>query len=496
MRSGNAEAVSARHLRTRMHPRHLAFSWMASPAIDKRGNIGIGYSFGDAANFAGQRFAARRAERSARAARRCAKRCWSKAKRRRPRPCAGRTTRRPRSIPSDDCTIWYVGDYMKKDASELLDAHRRVSTSWMHTMRQNTVYRLRLTHDFVWHWFLSHLRLHAPGTPEQQFVDDAMRALGGRSRVEAAKTIDHRRRGRELQPRAGHEARGRHAAVRDQRLQAPDRHRQRPAARRTDPHAEVRVLPGAAAADADPGTRWRRGVQRQSAGAGGPRGGAHAKPIAVTTSITIRSRCCAPTTGSARPRVTNVRTVGAVRQADITTAAGPAVDDDDRRGGPAVVDLVEGVSPEPRRRGDDDDVRRVPGRQRPASCRRSSPARSTTSRPGRFSATQADARWRGRRSRGAGRGRRKPAAPPPPNVTVEPIGKGVWFLAGAVASQRARRVRRSPDADRSAAERSAHAGGDREGEGDRAEQAADAAGDHASSLRSHRRHARGDRRRA
>ena len=37
------------------------FRWMASPAMDKAGNIGIGYSFGDAANFAGQRFAARRA---------------------------------------------------------------------------------------------------------------------------------------------------------------------------------------------------------------------------------------------------------------------------------------------------------------------------------------------------------------------------------------------------------------------------------------------------
>ena len=35
------------------------FRWMASPAIDRLGNIGIGYSFGGPAQFAGQRFAAR-----------------------------------------------------------------------------------------------------------------------------------------------------------------------------------------------------------------------------------------------------------------------------------------------------------------------------------------------------------------------------------------------------------------------------------------------------
>ncbi len=43
-------------------------------------------------------------------------------------------------------------------------------------------------------------------------------------------------------------------------------------------------------------------------------------------------------------------------------------DDDDQRGGRAVVDLVEGLSPEPRRRRDDDDVWRLPGRERPATA--------------------------------------------------------------------------------------------------------------------------------
>src|SRR5204862_5308946 len=35
------------------------YRWMASPAVDRSGNIGIGYSFGGTPNFAGQRFAAR-----------------------------------------------------------------------------------------------------------------------------------------------------------------------------------------------------------------------------------------------------------------------------------------------------------------------------------------------------------------------------------------------------------------------------------------------------
>ena len=92
------------------------YRWMASPALDKLGNIGIGYSFGGTPNFAGQRF-------------------------------AGRTPSDPKGVlttkeavlvegegaqtstlrwedysqtavdPSDDCTIWYVGDYLKKDAT-------------------------------------------------------------------------------------------------------------------------------------------------------------------------------------------------------------------------------------------------------------------------------------------------------------------------------------------------------------------------------------------
>jgi hypothetical protein len=88
------------------------YRWMASPAIDRFGNIGVGYSFGGTPNFAGQRFAARRADDP-----------------------LGKLTLRETVLaegeaaqnamrwedytqtavdPSDDCTIWYVGDYIKK----------------------------------------------------------------------------------------------------------------------------------------------------------------------------------------------------------------------------------------------------------------------------------------------------------------------------------------------------------------------------------------------
>jgi hypothetical protein len=91
------------------------FRWMASPAIDRMGNIAIGYSFGGTPHFAGQRFAARLAgdelgrltvgeavlvegEGSQTAMR------WE-----------DYTT--TAMDPSDDCTIWYVGDYLKKGAT-------------------------------------------------------------------------------------------------------------------------------------------------------------------------------------------------------------------------------------------------------------------------------------------------------------------------------------------------------------------------------------------
>jgi hypothetical protein len=92
------------------------YRWMASPAMDRMGNIVIGYSFGGTPHFAGQRIAARLATDS-----------------------SGMLTFRETILatgeasqtntvrwedytqtavdPSDDCTIWYVGDYLKAGAT-------------------------------------------------------------------------------------------------------------------------------------------------------------------------------------------------------------------------------------------------------------------------------------------------------------------------------------------------------------------------------------------
>jgi hypothetical protein len=91
------------------------YRWMASPAIDRYGNIGIGYSFGGTPNFAGQRFAGRAAnDRLGVLTLREAVLVDG----------AGAQTNTLRwedytqtaVDPSDDCTIWYVGDYLKQGA--------------------------------------------------------------------------------------------------------------------------------------------------------------------------------------------------------------------------------------------------------------------------------------------------------------------------------------------------------------------------------------------
>jgi hypothetical protein len=93
-----------------------SWRWMPSPAIDGRGNIGIGYSFGGTPHFPGQRFAGRRAgdplgllslkevvlvvgEASQASTLR-----WQ-------------DYTQTAVDPSDDLTIWYVGDYLKKGAT-------------------------------------------------------------------------------------------------------------------------------------------------------------------------------------------------------------------------------------------------------------------------------------------------------------------------------------------------------------------------------------------
>ncbi len=107
------------------------YRWMPSPAIDGKGNIGIGYSFGGTPHFPGQRFAGRLADDP-----------MGKLTMREVVLVEGEASQTNTNRwqdytqtaidPSDDRTIWYVGDYLKKGATaystrigafRLLDTH-------------------------------------------------------------------------------------------------------------------------------------------------------------------------------------------------------------------------------------------------------------------------------------------------------------------------------------------------------------------------------------
>ena len=98
------------------------YRWMASGAIDKFGNIGIGYSYGGAEHFPGQRFAGREPSdppgqltfaetvlAEGEAAQPGTAPEW--------RNLRWQDYTQTAIDPVDDCTLWYVGDYFRKDAT-------------------------------------------------------------------------------------------------------------------------------------------------------------------------------------------------------------------------------------------------------------------------------------------------------------------------------------------------------------------------------------------
>jgi hypothetical protein len=108
-----------RSLRLRQHGTYApdgGYRWLPSPAIDRLGNIGIGYSFGSDKEFVGQRFAGRAANdplgrltlREAVLAEGAAAQTYGR---------RWEDYTQTAIDPSDDCTIWYVGDYYRKDAA-------------------------------------------------------------------------------------------------------------------------------------------------------------------------------------------------------------------------------------------------------------------------------------------------------------------------------------------------------------------------------------------
>lgn len=92
------------------------YRWMASPAMDAKGNIGIGYSFGGTPNFAGQRFAGRLAGDPA-GTLSLKETTLVEGEAAQTNTLRWEDYSQTAVDPSDDCTIWYVGDYLKKDAT-------------------------------------------------------------------------------------------------------------------------------------------------------------------------------------------------------------------------------------------------------------------------------------------------------------------------------------------------------------------------------------------
>jgi hypothetical protein len=93
------------------------YRWMPSIAIDKKSNIGIGYSFGGTPHFAGQRFAARLA-RDPKGQLGFQETVLAEGKAAQTKTFRWEDYSTTALDPSDDCTFWYVGDYLKKDATD------------------------------------------------------------------------------------------------------------------------------------------------------------------------------------------------------------------------------------------------------------------------------------------------------------------------------------------------------------------------------------------
>jgi hypothetical protein len=91
------------------------YRWMASPAMDKHGNIGIGYSFGGTPHFAGQRFAGRLMN-DPKGTLTLGETVLVEGEGAQANTLRWEDYTQTAVDPSDDCTIWYVGDYLKKDA--------------------------------------------------------------------------------------------------------------------------------------------------------------------------------------------------------------------------------------------------------------------------------------------------------------------------------------------------------------------------------------------
>jgi hypothetical protein len=89
------------------------YRWMPSIAMDRKGDIGVGYSFGGTPNFTGQRFATRSA-RDPKGTLSFHETVLANGEASQTSSLRWEDYVTTAVDPSDDCTFWYVGDYLKK----------------------------------------------------------------------------------------------------------------------------------------------------------------------------------------------------------------------------------------------------------------------------------------------------------------------------------------------------------------------------------------------
>ena len=268
----------------------------------------------------------------------------------------------------------------------------------------------------------------SPGTPEQGFVDDAMRSLGGRSRVEAAKTLIiegegvNYNLGQDMKP----EAATQQFAISNYKRQIDIANsRQRVEQTRTpkfaffqgpQPQTQILSLDGDVAFNVNAkGQPVRLGSLAET----DRRHDLFHHPLKL-----LRA------TLDPKTSITNVRNVGASRQADITTAAGPVVTMTIDASGRPLSISSKAYHPNL------GDVMMTTAFSEWGDV-------SGLNLPAQFSGTVDNfTTWEIRATKQTLDGEvgdlaapaaapaAKPDAAPTPNVTAEPIGKGIWLLAG------------------------------------------------------------------
>ncbi len=92
------------------------YRWMGSIAMDRNGNIGVGYSFGGTPHFVGQRFAARM-EHDPKGQLTLGETVLVEGEDAQASTIRWEDYATTALDPEDDCTFWYTGDYIKKNAA-------------------------------------------------------------------------------------------------------------------------------------------------------------------------------------------------------------------------------------------------------------------------------------------------------------------------------------------------------------------------------------------